>query len=185
MSLPERRRRPAIDLARRTALFATLGLLAGGVLTGCGFHPLYGEDREREFNRDLAAIKVDPIPERLGQLIANSLRDSFNPIGASVEYRYRLAVVVQSQVADFAIRQDGTASRQLYNVNASYHLTNFGLTGDVYTGSARFNTSFDVGDNEYATIVAAQAAQRRAASDISEQIRTQLILYLRRQAAQS
>jgi LPS-assembly lipoprotein len=185
MSLPERRCRPAIDLARRAALFATLGVLAGGALAGCGFRPLYGEDREREFNRDLAAIKVDPIPERLGQLIANSLRDSFNPIGASVEYRYRLVVVVQSRVADFAIRQDGTASRQLYNVNASYNLTNFGVPGDVFTGGARFNTSFDVGDNEYATIIAAQDAQRRAARDISEQIRTQLILYLRRQAAQS
>ncbi|HZS83127.1 MAG TPA: LPS assembly lipoprotein LptE [Stellaceae bacterium] len=178
MSSPEPLSARAARLARRAALLAACGALAA-----CGFHPLYGEGPAHEFNRDLAAIRVDPIPERIGQLTANSLRDSFNPTGARVEYRYRLRVVLQSQVSDFALRQDGTASRQLYNVSAAYHLADLAKGSDVFTGVARFNTSYDVGDNEYATIVAGQNAQQLAAHEISEQIRTQLVLYLRREAA--
>ena len=160
-------------------------LLAAALLGGCGFHPLYGEHRY-EFDRDLATVKVDPIPERLGQLTALNLRDSFNPANAQVEYRYQLSVIMQAARADFAIRADGTASRQLYQVNASWRLTVMGASRPTTSGTARFSTSFDVGDNEYATIVAGQDAQKRAAREISEQIRTQLILFLRRQeAAQS
>ncbi len=160
-------------------------LLAATLLAGCGFHPLYGE-HAHEFDRDLATVRVEPIAERLGQLTALSLRDSFNPVNAQVEYRYQLSVVMQAARSDFAIRADGTASRQLYQVNASWKLTAIGADRATASGTARFSTSFDVGDDEYATIVAGQDAQRRAARDISEQIRTQLILFMRRQqAAQS
>jgi LPS-assembly lipoprotein len=170
---------------RRLCRVAGAALLGAAFLGGCGFHPLYGE-RTHEFDRDLATVQVDPIPERLGQLTALSLRDSFNPVNARIDYRYRLSVVMQAARADFAIRADGTASRQLYQVNAFWKLTAIGASEATSSGTARFSTSYDVGDNEYATIVAGQDAQKRAAREISEQIRTQLILFLRRQqAAQS
>jgi len=174
-----------VDPIRRRALVATALLAAGAALAGCGFHPLYGETASRAFDPELAAIKVDPIPERLGQLTAISLRDGLNPEDARVEYKYRLIVALQSQLADFAIRKDGTASRQLYNVMASYRLAPMGAGATIFSGSARFNTSFDVGDNEYATIVAGQDAEERAAREISEQIRTQLMLFLQRRTAHS
>ena len=54
--------------------------------------------------------------------------------------------------------------------------------GLVLNWSARANDSYDIGANPYTTIVAGGDADRKAALSISEQIQTQLALYMRRRA---
>ena len=63
------------------AVLAVLAVLATA-LTGCGFHPLYGARPNADLDVDLSSISVALIPERIGQLLAISLRDSLNPAGA-------------------------------------------------------------------------------------------------------
>src|SRR5437868_14145404 len=104
MSSSDRRASPRI-LALLLACFA---------LAGCGFRPLYATgDETAEFDEQLASIQVMPISERIGQLLANSLRDSFNPTSAKVPKRYVLTVSLYTSVGDYVIRQDGPASRDL------------------------------------------------------------------------
>jgi LPS-assembly lipoprotein len=167
------------DATRRAAL-----LLLGGALAGCGFHPLYGGAATDEFDANLAAIKVTPIAERIGQLVANSLRDSFNPRSARVPTRYVLNVTMTNSVSDLAIRKDGTASREGYSANAAFTLLD-GQGGALLSGTARATNSYDVGESEYAVIVANQDAQTRAAAEIAQEIRAQVALYFRRQTARS
>jgi LPS-assembly lipoprotein len=167
------------------AMLAVLALLATA-LTGCGFHPLYGARPNADLGVDLSSISVALIPERIGQLLAISLRDGLNPTGARVETRYVLTVAVSTGIADLAIRSDGTASRQAYSASAAFSLREVsGSRSTLLTGSARYNDSFDVGENPYTTIVNDSDAEKRAAQTISEQIRTQLAVFMRQQATRS
>jgi LPS-assembly lipoprotein len=152
------------------------------ILSGCGFHPLYGGSQEVAADAALAAVHVDPIPDRIGQLVANALRDNFNPHGDTVAVRYNLKVIVGASHADLAIRRDGTASRELYVASASFQLlSKDGTPGLV--GSARSNNSYDIGENEYSVVVANDDAQTRAARDIAQQISLQIGLFMRQRAA--
>ncbi|MBV8653359.1 MAG: hypothetical protein JO255_17975 [Alphaproteobacteria bacterium] len=160
-------------------------VILGAALAGCGFHPLYGSQQRTEVDVDLSSIKVALVPERIGQLLTISLRDDLNPNGVSVQARYFLAINVSSGVANLAIRSDGTASRQAYSASASFSLREIESSKVVVTGAARYSDSFDVGENPYTTIVADQDAEKRAARTMSDQIRTQLAVYMRQQANKS
>jgi LPS-assembly lipoprotein len=163
--------------------FARLGRLFVLVsfLAACGFQPLYGDREESGIEAELAAIKVAPARERLGQLLVISLRDGLNPSGDRVAPRYSLNVTVISSVGDFAIRADGTASRQLYSATASFTLSKTGSPGAVLAGSARANDSYDIGANPFTTIVAAGDADKKAAESMSQEIQRQIALFLRHQ----
>ncbi len=161
-------------------------VIASFALAGCGFHPLYGDyDGDGEFDANLAAISVTPISERIGQVLANSLRDSFNPTGAKVPKRYVLTVVLQTAVGDYAIRKDGTASRELLTVGGGFNLYETGNEKPVLSGSVRANDSYDVGESEFSVIVANNDSRTRAAQAISADIRSRVALYFRRRAAKS
>jgi len=170
---------------RNRRLWPAVLLLATFVVAGCGFHPLYGDRGDGTFDADLAAISVAPISERIGQILANSLRDSFNPTGAKVPTRYVLTVVLSTSAGDYAIRKDGTASRELLTIVGSFNLYEAGNERPVLSGAVRANDSYDVGESEYSVIVANNDARTRAAQDISADIRNRVALYFRRRTAKS
>jgi LPS-assembly lipoprotein len=177
------------NLRRRTlAMLAVAGAMAaaGGGLAGCGFHPLYAPPAREQsaFDANLAAITVDPIPDRIGQLLANSLRDSFNPgSGVSVGKQYGLTVILTTSRSEVGIRSDGTASRILYVVNARIVLRDLHDGHTLFQTLARANTAFDnFIANEYATVVAEQDAQSRAVLELSNEIRSRLAVYMRQRS---
>jgi LPS-assembly lipoprotein len=170
--------------------WARLGaLLAGLSLAGCGFHPLYADSGPdpvtgRSFDADLAAIKVAPIAERIGQLLEISLRDDFNPTGVPVPAQWLLNVRLITSRAEVGLRKDGTSSRVQYTVTATYTLLDEkGIT--VFYGSARSFTAFDIVINEYAMVVAERDAQTRAARELGEDIRNQVALFMKRPKPQT
>jgi LPS-assembly lipoprotein len=181
MSWPSNRRISRASARIRVAALVILG----ATLVGCGFHPLYGSQQRTEVDADLSSIKVALVPERIGQLLAISLRDSLNPTGVNVPARYILSINVSSGVANLAIRSDGTASRQAYSASAAFSLREIESNKVVVSGATQYNDSFDVGENPYTTIVADQDAEKRAAQTMSRQIRLQLAVYMRKQAGKS
>jgi LPS-assembly lipoprotein len=166
---------------RRPSYRAIALLLACVALAGCGFRPLYAED-SAEFDEQLASVEITPISERIGQILANSLRDSFNPTAAPVQKRYRLTVTLSTATGDYVIRKDGTASRELFVVSGSFAMVPVGSIAPVLYGSVRINDSYDVGESPYSVIVSNGDAQTRAAQEISTDIRTRVAAYFRRQA---
>jgi LPS-assembly lipoprotein len=159
---------------------ATLAVAA--LLVGCGFHPLYSRQRGADFNEEMAAIKIAPVSERIGQLLTSSLREGLNPSGAPAAPLYTLSLVLSKRIGDFAIRADGTASRQLYSASVTFNLRRIQDNAVLLSGSARANDSYDVGANPYTTIVAAQDADRKAAETLSEQIVAQIAAFLQHPA---
>jgi LPS-assembly lipoprotein len=158
-----------------------LGFVAA-ILSSCGFHPLYGSRQSSGLDEQLAAISVAPAPDRIGQMLVLSLRGAFNPSGLHVPPRYSLSLTVYHDVGDFAIRKDGTASRELYSASTTFQLHDIEHNAIVLGGSARTNDSYDVGENPYTTIVANQDADRKAAEAMSLQIQAQIAIWLKYRA---
>ena len=83
--------------------------LAGAVaislepLAGCGWVPLYADRAAGPADTELAAIKVAPIPERIGQSLALGLRQWLNPTGEPVPSRYLLRTLLQTSQLDLGI----------------------------------------------------------------------------------
>src|SRR5258708_20214719 len=142
-----------------TAIVAGAVLLACFALAGCGFHPVYATSDAAEFDERLASVTITPISERIGQILANTLRDNFNPTGIKVEQRYVLTITLHSSSGDYAIRKDGTASRELLSVIGGFNKNEGGQEKPPPSRARRTNASYPVGANPYSRIVAHTAAQ--------------------------
>src|SRR5579863_3894079 len=94
----------------RRALFAFL-LLAAPLLAGCGFEPLYGEHTRRVMEADLAAVKIMPIREHIGQLLQWQLEKDFNPDGVDVRPAYALHVALAVKRDFLATEPNNVAPR--------------------------------------------------------------------------
>ena len=166
---------------RRAARRATLGAaLAGGlgaVLAGCGFQPLYGHYRSKTYDASLASIKVAPIPERIGQMLANDLRNSFNPDGIEVQQRYTLQITLTSAYTDLTLRNDGTPSRRQFTAQAHFVLTQIGSKEPPFQGGSQSYYSYDIGEDPFTTVTQDKDALRRAADQLDEDIRNQVTAY--------
>lgn len=162
-------------LSKGLALFGVLL-----VLTGCGFRPLYGYRDGARLTHDLAAIEINPIPERLGVVVYNHLRDSINPKGQSASPTYRLAVELQSASRGLVTEKDSQIRRFDLLLFANYELLDHKGGAVFFQGEARGVASYNVvEDANFATLAARQDAGERAAKLVSDQIVQSLGLFLR------
>jgi LPS-assembly lipoprotein len=151
-------------------------LLCGFALTACGFHPLYG--RGGASPAIMASIYVDPIPERTGYELRNSLMDLLDSGGAGSK-RYRLNVRLADQRKGIALQNDATITRYNYLLDADYELTD--STGKIVTrGHQSTLTAYNVVASPYATLAARQDAQKRAAQDLAQRIQLDLGVFFAR-----
>jgi LPS-assembly lipoprotein len=166
----------------RRALFA-LALGLGWALAGCGWAPLYADRETEPADAELRAIKVDPIPDRIGQRLAWALRESFNPTGVPTPQRYRLSTLLTTVRADLGIQSTGLSSRGKLDANANFTLRDIKTGAPLLATPAHVSESFDIVANEYASIVAEDDARTRAVEELRRDIVTRLTLFLQQRAA--
>jgi LPS-assembly lipoprotein len=158
-------------------------LLAAALpLAGCNLRPLHGGARGAALNRDLAAVEVDPADRRLDQTMRNFLIEELNPAGVQLPPEYRLTVVLQRAKNALAIQLDDVASRFDLSLAATFELKAKADSRVLYRSAIRRVVSYNVRSEPFATLVAEQDAERRAAREVSRQIRTQLALYFAKAA---
>src|SRR6476619_4411178 len=91
-----------------------LGLAAGTSLSGCGFQPVYmptASGKAGVAQRELAAIQVNLIPDRPGQVLRQALQDRVE-MGQSVEaHHYDLSVGFAVTGEGIAIQPDNNITR--------------------------------------------------------------------------
>ena len=80
---------------------------------------------------DLAAIRIDPVADRIGQTLRNDLIERLTPFGEPRYPRYRLSVQVQRSSQALAIQADTTITRYNLRIDVSFTLT------DVETGAPK------------------------------------------------
>ncbi|HEV2547949.1 MAG TPA: LPS assembly lipoprotein LptE [Stellaceae bacterium] len=151
-------------------------------LAACGFHPLYAESHRTADEPALAAVKVMPIADRMGQQLELSLREQLNPRGLSLETRYQLSVTLAVARADLGIQRDATATRGQVYVTAIIVLADAKTSKVLYRGSARSLSAFNVVNDAFAAQVAQDDSDTRTVRDLADEIRTRIAIFLQQHA---
>ncbi len=152
-----------------------LPLLAGA----CGFQPLYGGiGSGRDTANVLSEVEVGIIADRTGQQLRNELLDRINPRGRTGTPKYRLSVTLSESATRLAIRRDNTATLANLTLTASYDLVSIADSQPVLSGTVRSVNSYDISQEEFATVSAERDARRRAATDLADGITSRVAVFL-------
>jgi LPS-assembly lipoprotein len=154
-------------------------LLAFLLLSGCGFHSVYGTHTTEDgapVASDLNNITIENIPDRNGQMLRNFLVDRLYGQNRPSQPLYDLKVTIHSSEEDLGILANATSTRSLLNMNADYVL-NDAQGKQILRGTAHSVASFDLLDQMYATVAARNDAYQRTLHEVSEQITNRISLY--------
>jgi LPS-assembly lipoprotein len=170
---------------RRRALVAIAG---AALLPGCGFRPVYmrtASGGPGVAARELAAIDVDIIPDRPGQLLRQALQKRFEGSGGGVARRYELGVNYSIGGEGIAIQQDNAVTRVRFIARGAWTLrAQDPPKSRLTSGSARAVDGVNILNQQFfAADLETEVVQRRLAEQIADQITIQLASYFRKQAA--
>jgi LPS-assembly lipoprotein len=162
-------------LFRRSFLLA----LCAVALAGCGFQPLLGRAGDSsDAIEQLAAIRIEPIPDRSGQVLRNALLDRLTPQGQTQASRYVLRIRLQEPRQTILLRRDDIISRSSYSAQASYELRD--AQGQrLFSGGSSFTTDYEIATSEFATRTSLENARDRVMELVANDIRNQLALGFR------
>jgi LPS-assembly lipoprotein len=165
-------------MAPRRLLLAALA--ATPLFAGCGWTPLYADRESGPADEDLRAIRVAPIPERIGQRLEIALRDSLNPEGRPAPQRYLLQTTLQTVLGNLGVQSQGLGTRGKLDVVATYVLTDIASNAVLLRNTIHVADSFDILANEYATVVAEDDARTRAVEELRREIVARLTMFMQR-----
>jgi LPS-assembly lipoprotein len=145
-------------------------------LAGC-MQPLYGPTSGgQSMVAEMQAIKVEPVPLRLGHYLENELIFAFNGTGSSPPPKYRLIVFPRERMGTPTINTfTGHAESGDINVDATYEL--IPVNGDgkpIASGNVTNFVAYDRSTQRLSNVRAARDAEIRNAKALAEQIRTRV-----------
>jgi LPS-assembly lipoprotein len=170
-------------MALRGALVALIAA-APTALAGCGWEPLYADPETGPASEELRAIKVNPIPERIGQRLEIALRNSFNPSGEPTSPRYVLSTSLISVLSNLGIQSEGLATLGQIDAVATITLVDIQNKTTLLTNTVHVANSFDLNPNQYSTIVGADDARNRCVAELDQEIVTRLTMFMQRRIAE-
>jgi len=155
-----------------------LGVMIAAVsLSACGFTPLYG-DHSTAASPDvvdaLATVAIRPLPNREGVKLHQALREGLQPRGVTRAV-YDLEVNLATRVEELGIRPDATSSRANLILLATFKLNEGGTA--IYG-----DRSYNILDDQFATVAAQADAENRGIKQIGEEIKTRLAVYFHEHA---
>lgn len=159
-------------------ILAAAGALGLGIgLSGC-VQPLYGPtmDGHSSVAAEMQAIKIEPIPERLGHYVENELIFDLNGTGSSPTPKYRLVVNLHERLSTPTINTfTGQAESGDVNVDADYQLLPIAGGGAPITaGNVTNYVVYDRTIQRLSNVRAARDAEIRNAKVLADQIRTRI-----------
>jgi LPS-assembly lipoprotein len=167
----------------RRLLGLVVGLALAGSVAGCGFRPLYAPPGDaaspeaRAVAADLASVQVAPIPNRQGQELRNKLTDMLQMGEADGSSRYLLSIGLGELQQSLAIRQTGLATRANLYMNATYSLIDVANGQPVLVGMTSSVASYDLLDEDFATLTAINDARTRVIGRLADNIRNRLAFH--------
>lgn len=152
---------------------ALIALMSAGLLAGCGFTPVYGD---QGVGSNLSRIAVSTQDDRLGYRLREQLEDALGWNGNAAP-AWRLETSVKQERRSLGRLIDDTASRYELTVIADWTLTPM-AGGEPVKGVQRAVVTYASADQPYAAIAAQQDGEERAAEDLSRLIRQDLMRVL-------
>lgn len=158
------------------ALLTALGFAA------CGFTPLYGTRgavTSETVVAALAQVDVRPIAERRGMVLRQELNEKLHSAGTIATPRFDLQVRLATRTQELGVRKDSTTSRANLILTATFTL--WDGTARLMRDRVQSTVSYNILDDQYATIASERDAESRAIRQVSEEIRTRLAVYFNRE----
>ena len=148
-------------------------------VSACGFQPLYGRGDGQTLStvEHMAAIRIAPLPDRIGQQMHNLLRDRLNPLGQPRKPGYRLDVRLSETREELGIRKDETATRANLVLSVTFKLTELDSSRLLLQGNTSSVNSFNILTRQFATKFSESDARDRALRELSDDIRVRLGIY--------
>ncbi|CUW37946.1 conserved protein of unknown function [Magnetospirillum sp. XM-1] len=165
--------------SRALLLFAVLALGP----TGCGFKPMYGtpSGAAAGVDVDLAAIRIEPIKDRVGQQLRNALVQRLSPRGEAADYTYTLTVRLTESVSNLGFRKDTFATVANLTMSAQVQLTKEAST--ILGDSVSTTVYFDHLGPRYASVATERDAEERALTQLADDIRNRIAVAIQRYQA--
>jgi len=170
-----------ISLSRRCALSALAASTAGVLLSACGFRPLYGSSGVAASPVVLGALaqtRIRPIADRGGQKLRQILTEKLYTNGQAEAGAYDLEVALNKQIVELGVRPDSTTSRANLILTATFALYDAGAR--AYADVAQGVVSYNILDDQFATVASQSDAEDRALRQLGEEIKTRLAVYFDR-----
>lgn len=168
---------------QRAARVCAIAVITAPLLAACGnggFRPLYGSAGVGGANvsEKLAQVSIAKIPGRVGQRIRNDLIFQTTGGGDALPPEYRLDIAIQQSVTSTLVRQDGDAASQVYNLSASFKLTRLSDNTVALQGTSYSKAGFNRFTSIYSNVRARRDAEDRAATTVSEDLKSRIAAYL-------
>ena len=130
----------------------------------------------------MATIYVDIIPNRAGQLLRQALQARLESATSGIAKEYTLGVAYFENVEGLGIQSDNSTTRNRNVGSATWSLHPVGNpTIQVAGGTVRTLDGYNILDEQFFyTDLSEEAAQRRLAENLADQIVTGLALYFDR-----
>ena len=162
-----------------------LSLLLVMALAACGFTPLYATkdsgilpSEDKEVIAETSKIYVEPIANRLGQIMRQSLVAQFSPRVTS-EKEYSLTVTNRRTLySEQGIRKDSVPTRIIIGYTAYYTLKK----GDavLLKDSAFAQSSYNILPSGYSTVTTKEAVERQIILQLSQNIALRVTAFLKK-----
>ncbi len=165
-----------INSLKTLATLASVGLVAV-TLAGCGFTPLYGKNGTAsapEVVDAMSTVSIRPLPDREGMKLRQVLRETMQPTGLTRAV-YDLDVNFVQRIDELGIRPDATSSRANLVLSATFSLYEGGQR--IYGDRVQSVVSYNILDDQYATVASQADAENRGIRQVGEEIRTRLAVY--------
>tara|TARA_Y100000590_G_scaffold434101_1_gene551919 strand:+ start:3446 stop:3967 length:522 start_codon:yes stop_codon:yes gene_type:complete len=147
--------------------------------SSCGFNPLYASNQFSDIRTSSSKIYIEPIKGKIGQHITNSLKERIGGSSDSKSSAYILKVVIFSEKLPVAFKLDRTITRFNFVLDANYTLYERKTSKTLTKGSIRSIAAYSIVLSEFANITAAKDAERRAATDMGQEIGNRISLFFK------
>ena len=159
----------------KVALIA--GIAIFGLQSCTDFRPLYGTDGALEGSSVVTELSNIDIPEpssRIQQLIRNHLITTMSPPGQEGNGRYQLVVTPASSDFDVIVERNTDVRRRFYRLTVAFLLKDGHSGRKIYGGNTFSEVYFDKVTSGFTTLNAKNNAEKRAAREVGDDIRTRL-----------
>jgi LPS-assembly lipoprotein len=150
------------------------------LLAAC-YHPLYGS---KDFSgtpsaqeKNLNSIFIAGIPDENGQRLRNLLIDRFYGAGRPATTSTRLEVQLVAFEEKLGLQKDATTTRARLNLTSNYTLFDSATNKPLFRATSRSTVSYNILDDQYATLALKEDAYSRGVRELSELMTTRLLLY--------
>jgi LPS-assembly lipoprotein len=156
----------------RTFLVGAM-MAAAGLLSACGFTPLYAE---RGVAPGMSRVEVVAPDGRTAFLLREQLDDAlaFNRLTPPA---YRLNYALVEERIPRGLGADNAASRYELNLRVNWTLTDLSNGAQLRQGRTDVLVTYGAADPPYAGIAAQENGQQRAAAEAARRIRLELAQY--------